>query len=191
MFFSRSQAKTFDRLVQPHLRGLYRFALRLTGNPADAEDLVQEVMLKLFPRTHELEEVADLRPWMNRVLYRQFVDDTRRRSRRHEDSLTDVLAGGDPGEFLDRFAGGILGPMAEMNEGQVSDCIRAALDGLSPDQRTLVILHDMEGWGQADIAEVLDVAQGTIKSRLHRCRQQLRKKLLDAMEPFERSSREP
>ena len=191
MFFSRSQAKTFDRLVQPHLRGLYRFAVRLTGHPEDAEDLVQEVLLKLYPRTQELEEVEDLRPWMNRVLYRQFVDSKRRRSRRPEDSFTDVLAGGDPGEFLDRFAGGILGPMAEMDATQAGDCIHRALNGLSPDQRTLIILHDMEGWRQEDIAAVLDVAQGTIKSRLHRCRQQLREKLLRTMEPFPGSRREP
>ncbi len=183
MFFSRSQARTFDQLVKPHMRGLYRFAHRLTGNPADAEDLVQDVMLKLYPRTRELEAVEDLRPWLNRVLYRQFVDRDRREKRRRDQSLSDSGDIENHQEFLDRYPGEELEPLAAMEKGRAGTLVHEALAELAPDQRALLIMYDVEGWAQQDIAAVLDVAPGTIKSRLHRCRQKLRDQLVRRMEP--------
>ncbi|MYL28035.1 sigma-70 family RNA polymerase sigma factor [Halomonas sp. 22501_18_FS] len=183
LFFSRSQARTFDQLVKPHLRGLYRFAHRLTGNPADAEDLVQDVMLKLYPRTRELEAVQDLRPWLNRVLYRQFVDRDRKGKRRQEQSVTDTGDIENHQAFLDRYPGEGLGPLADMERGRAGRMVQEALAELPPDQRALLIMYDVEGWEQQAIAEVLEVAPGTIKSRLHRCRQKLREQLARRMEP--------
>lgn len=183
MFLTRSQAKEFDRLVKPHLRMLYRFACRLTGNPDDAEDLVQDVMLKLYPKTQELKEVEDLRPWLNRVLYRRFVDWSRREKRRHEQAFADLGSDEDHNAFLDRFSGEGLGPLADMENDRARTMIYAALDELAPDQRALIIMYDVEGWLQDDIAEVLDVAPGTIKSRLSRCRARLREIMLAKMEP--------
>lgn len=183
MFLTRSQAKDFDRLVEPHLRGLYRFARRLTGNPSDAEDLVQDVMVKLYPRTQELKEIEDLRPWLNRVLYRQFVDRNRKEKRRREQSLTDMAGDEDPNTVMERFSGDQLGPLADMEAGRARQLVTEALDQLSPDQRALIVMYDIEGWPQEDIAAVLDVAVGTIKSRLSRCRARLREIMLTRMEP--------
>lgn len=183
MFFSRSQAKQFDKLVQPHLQGMFRFAHRLTGNSQDAEDLVQDVMVKLYPRTDELSDVADLRPWLNRVLYRQFVDQTRRDKRRPEQPLTDYLPDDDHGAFLERQSTEGIGPLADMEQSRSKQLLDEALSELSPDQRALIVMHDVEGWRQEDIAQVLEVASGTIKSRLHRCRQALRERLSRKMEP--------
>ena len=183
MFLTRSQAREFDRLVKPHLRMLYRFACRLTGNPDDAEDLVQDVMVKLYPRTHELREVRDLQPWLNRVLYRRFVDRDRREKRRHEQAFTDLGSDEDHNAFLDRFSGEGLGPLADMENERARALLHAALDQLAPDQRALIIMYDVEGWLQDDIAAVLDVAPGTIKSRLSRCRAKLREIMLEKMEP--------
>lgn len=183
MFLTRSQATEFDRLVKPHLRMLYRFACRLTGNPDDAEDLVQDVMVKLYPRTQELKEVEDLQPWLSRVLYRRFVDLNRRGKRRHEQAFTDLGSDEDHNAFLDRFAGEGLGPLADMENDRARALIHAALDELEPDQRALIIMYDVEGWLQDDIARVLDVAPGTIKSRLSRCRDKLRRIMLNRMEP--------
>ncbi|XOZ33229.1 RNA polymerase sigma factor [Halomonadaceae bacterium KBTZ08] len=183
MFFSRSQARIFDELVRPHMRSLYRLAHRLTGNPADAEDLVQDVMVKLYPRTQELQSVDDLRPWLNRVLYRQFVDRDRRGKRRREQALSDMGTLDNHQEFLDGYPGSSLEPLAEMERGQAGRLVQEALAELSPDQRALLILYDVEGWEQQAIAAVLDVAPGTVKSRLHRCRQKLREILAKRMEP--------
>ncbi|MGM0450399.1 MAG: RNA polymerase sigma factor [Pseudomonadota bacterium] len=165
------------------MRSLYRFAHRLTGNPADAEDLVQDVMLKLYPRTRELQAVEDLRPWLNRVLYRQFVDRDRKGRRRQEQSLSDTGGIDNHQAFLDRYPGEGLEPLAEMEKNQAAGLVQEALAELPPDQRALLIMYDVEGWGQQDIAAVLEVAPGTIKSRLYRCRQKLRDVLIQRMEP--------
>lgn len=183
MFFSRSQAKQFDRLVQPHLDGLFRFAWRLTGNRQDAEDLVQDVMVKLYPRTPELAEVSDLRPWLNRVLYRQFVDQTRRDKRRPDQPLSDHMEGDEHSAFMDRQSSAGIGPLADMEQNRAGKLVDEALRELAPDTRALLVMHDVEGWRQEDIARVLEVAPGTVKSRLHRCRQALRKRLEQKMEP--------
>jgi len=191
LFFSRSQAKQFDRLVQPHLQTLFRFAHRLTGNSQDAEDLVQDVMVKLYPRTDELAQVADLRPWLNRVLYRQFVDQTRRDKRRADQPLSDHIPESEHGSFMDRHPGETLGPLGDMEQERSKQLLDEALNGLSPDQRALIVMHDVDGWRQEDIAQVLEVAPGTIKSRLHRCRQALRERLSQKMEPKVSDERVP
>lgn len=183
MFLTRYQAKEFDRLVKPHLSMLYRFACRLTGNPDDAEDLVQDVMVKLYPKTQEFSEIRDLQPWLNRVLYRRFVDRDRREKRRREQAFTDLGSDEDHNAFLGRFSGEGLGPLADMENDRARALIHSALDELAPDQRALIIMYDVEGWRQDDIAEVLDVAPGTIKSRLSRCRDKLRKIMVAKMEP--------
>src|SRR5512147_2434560 len=77
---SETRQATFERLMRPHLRRLYRLAYRLTGRASDAEDLLQDVLIRLFERTDELSGITDLRPWTSRVLYNRFVDQ-RRRSR--------------------------------------------------------------------------------------------------------------
>jgi len=78
---ARPDALNFEDLLRPQVEYLYRLAWRFTGSVADAEDLVQDVLIKLFPRTRELLEIERLRPWLARVLYHQFVDSVRQRAR--------------------------------------------------------------------------------------------------------------
>ena len=136
--------------MQPHLEAMYRFAYRLAGQQQDAEDLVQDVVLKLYPRLSELESVEQLRPWLNRVLYRHFIDQVRRKGRRADRPVSDVA---------------------------------------EPEQRNLMLLHDVDGWSQEDIAQVLEIPVGTVKSRVHRCRAALREKLLERPELFPQAER--
>ncbi|TVP52990.1 MAG: RNA polymerase sigma factor [Halomonadaceae bacterium] len=178
----RFRARRFDRLVRPHLRSLYRFAYRLTGNASDAEDLVQEVMVKLLPRTPELEAVDNLLPWMNRVLYRLFLDHKRNIGRRPEGALTLVTEDGDPGNGLDQFTADALGPLGEMENDRLEALVRSVLDELPEAQRTLLVMHDWEGWAQEDLANLMEVSNGTIRSRLHRYRQVLRQALIKKLE---------
>jgi len=182
LFSDRLQARRFDRLVKPHLRGLFRFAYRLTGNNADAEDLVQDVMVKLYPRTAEVAEVEDLRPWLNRVLYRQFLDARRHRSRRPEGAMLELVDDADMGSYLDQLTADTLEPLAEMEYSQLQQLLRETLDTLPEKQRTLLVMHDMEGWRQDDLAVLMEVSPGTVRSRLHRYRQALRTQLIKKLE---------
>lgn len=187
--FRQSRAKRFEHVVQPHLDGLYRFAYRLAGQRDDAEDLVQDIMVKLYPRLEELEAVEHPRSWLNRVLYRHFIDQTRKKNRQGDVAASDLVSDGDPSGFLDSFSSGGLDVIGEISQDELRQHISEMLESLSPDQRTLLMLHDGEGWKQEDIAEVLGVPVGTIKSRLHRCRAALRERLQQRMEPSEQRER--
>ncbi len=182
--FRPSRSKRFERLVQPHLQGMYRFAFRLAGQQQDAEDLVQDVVVKLYPRLEELEAVDQLRPWLNRVLYRHFIDHVRRKGRQSDRPISEVADPEQQAGYLDAFASDTPELGEQLDLERLGPQLARVLESLSPDQRTLIMLHDVDGWRQEDIAEVLDVPIGTIKSRLHRCRAALRERLQREMEPF-------
>jgi len=186
--FKPSRSKRFERLVQPHLDAMYRFAFRLTGQQQDAEDLVQDVVVKLYTRLGELEDVEQLRPWLNRVLYRQFIDSVRRKGRRADIALSNIEQDGET-NLLDDFPAGLPDITDQLDSARLGVALDQALSSLSPDQRTLMLLYDVDGWSQEDVAIVLDVPLGTVKSRIHRCRATLRKKLQDTPELFRDSGR--
>lgn len=181
--FRPSPQKRFQRLVQPHLGSLFAFAWRLAGNREDAEDLVQDVVAKLYPRMEELEAVDQLRPWLNRVLYRQFVDSVRRRGRQADRPFSDFGARDNPSDWLDTVESDDGPPEWAVDRDRIGPLLDKAMEQLSPDQRTLLLLHDVDGWCQDDLAQVLDIAVGTVKSRLHRSRAMLKKYLQQTMEP--------
>lgn len=188
--FRPSAQKRFQRMVQPHLQAMHSFAWRLTGNSQDAEDLVQDVVVKLYPRLDELESVDQLRPWLNRVLYRQFIDGLRKKSRQADQPVSDLMDADSQSDWLDSLEADDHSPELALGQAQLGPMLDKALARLSPDQRTLLLLHDVDGWRQEDVAEVLGVPVGTVKSRLHRCRANLRKFLQECMEPEAGSGRQ-
>lgn len=188
--FRSSQSKRFDRLVLPYMRGMYKFAYRLTGQQQDAEDLVQDVIVKLYPRLDELESVQQLQPWLNRVLYRHFVDLTRKQSSHREISASTLVTAENQTAFMESLGEASPDASSGIDQTRIDDTVKRLLNTLPPDQRTLLLLHDADGWRQEDIALILDVPVGTIKSRLHRCRAFMRERLKKQLEPFERQQRE-
>jgi RNA polymerase sigma-70 factor (ECF subfamily) len=155
---------------------MYRFAFRLSGQQQDAEDLVQDVVVKLYPRLEELESIQQLRPWLNRVLYRQFIDSVRRKGRQADSPLSSFDAP-DVENWVDSQYADLPDITEQLDSSSMGVVLGRALSEMSPDQRTLLLLCDVDGWGQEDVAAVLDIPLGTVKSRLHRCRAALRKKL--------------
>jgi RNA polymerase sigma-70 factor (ECF subfamily) len=158
----------FSELLRPHLDKLYRLAFRLTSARADAEDLVQDVLTKLYGRRDELSSIENLAPWLGRVLYNQFVDDSRRyrRQRLHvvnEHNLIDTAV-----------AGGRENPDTAAHRSENVTALTNALDKLSEEHRVVVLLHDAEGYSLPEIQTLTDVPLGTLKSRLHRARARLR-----------------
>ncbi len=117
--FRPSRSKRFEKLVQPHLQALYRFAFRLAGQQQDAEDLVQDVIVKLYPRLDELEAIEQLRPWLNRVLYRHFIDQVRRKGRQSDRPLSEVVEAEQQSSYLESFASDDIGPEAHLEAGRV------------------------------------------------------------------------
>ena len=162
----------FERVLRPHMDALRRLALRLTGSPADADDLIQDLLSHLYPRAGTVVALEQPRPWLTRVLYRLFVDGWRRR---RADPVVD-----DESE-PDERAGDVLDTPDAMFERQLTaQHLQAALDGLRPFHRELLILHDVEGYTLPEVAETMEVPVGTLKSRLHRARERLRLALMTA-----------
>jgi RNA polymerase sigma-70 factor (ECF subfamily) len=169
--------KIFADLVGPHLRPLYRLAFRLTGNVHDAEDLFQDLLVKVYARLHELRRVEKRRPWLARVMYTLFIDGQRRAAR----SPLSLVVDNDNGEEIS------LQPppgsphdnepeAAAIRDGEQRRLLRA-LARLPDEQRTILMLADVEGFTLNEMETILDCPRGTLKSRLHRARARLRELL--------------
>ena len=155
-----------------HLDSLYRVALRLTGNPSDADDLVQETMLKAYRGWHQFTPGTNAKGWLLTILRHAFINEYRRRTRRPETidldaiepySVFEEVQEEDPqGAFFDRI---------------VDDEVLRAIDELPEQFREAVVLSDVEGLPYEEIARILEVPVGTVKSRLFRARRLLQQKL--------------
>jgi RNA polymerase sigma factor (sigma-70 family) len=165
----------FSVLVGPYIYDLYRAAYRFTGRPEDAEDLVQSLLLRLYPKRGELAQVEELRPWLVRALYNLFVDNLRHAGR-------EPVSGADGEDVIAQLHDPAPGPAESADRAQLQARIAEALEALSVEHRVVVSLHDMEGYNLLEVAQVLDLPIGTVKSRLHRARARLRESL--QMEPF-------
>ncbi|RJQ84638.1 MAG: RNA polymerase sigma factor [Desulfobacteraceae bacterium] len=163
----------FESLLRPHFAYLYRISYRFAGNRADAEDLVQELLIKLYARRKELSKVSNLRPWLVRVLYRLFLDS----ERKQKCSPLRLVKGGhqangeDP---LDQIPGSEPDPEQHTQRRNLAQHIEQALNQLGKDQRAVLTLHDIEGYRLGELETLLEVPLGTLKSRLHRARASLR-----------------
>jgi len=177
--WSRSrQVDRFEVLLRPFIPYLYQLAWRFTGTQADAEDLVQDLLSKLYPRLKELEKLENLRAWLAKVLYRQYVDQLRLHSR------TPVKLA-DTGMTSDEELDIPVSIEPDQEQAQLISQIERLLPQLNEDQRLLLILHDVEGYTLKEIQAMTETPVGTLKSRLNRAR----KKLRELMEPFSTNER--
>jgi RNA polymerase sigma factor (sigma-70 family) len=172
---AETRQQLFDRLMRPHLRRLYRFAFHLTRSAGDAEDLLQDVLLKLFGRVDELSSIADLAPWASRVLFNHHVD-LRRRSRQRRLFVVPWTARERGAEMPgpEEIPAPAPGPDCDAALALDIERLQRALAQLSEEHRIVVLLHDAEGCKLEEIAAMTGVPTGTVKSRLHRARERLR-----------------
>ena len=167
--FKKKQSDPFETLLSPYLESLYRLAYRLSGQQSDAEDLVQDLLIKLYPRLDELQKLEKLRPWLARSLYNLYIDKVRRQSRNPVQGGEDELQ-----MALDQSHEPQHVPEMIVQQHQLQGRIQLALDTLNQDHRDLITLHDMEGYTLPELETILDTPLGTLKSRLHRARGKLK-----------------
>jgi RNA polymerase sigma factor (sigma-70 family) len=159
---------TWDEVVDQHSDRVYRLAYRLTGNRPDAEDLTQEVFVRVF-RSLDTYTPGTFEGWLHRITTNLFLDQARRKQRIRFDALSDERAA--------RLSSTAPGPDAAYVDRTFDDDIERALATLPPDFRAAVVLCDVEGLSYEEIAEILDAKLGTVRSRIHRGRAMLRSAL--------------
>ena len=170
------RAAEFDRLMREHIPALYRSAYRWTGTVDQAEDLVQDLLIRLYPRLEELRGLDQVKPWAIRVMYRIFIDQLRRQrnspvqfgldSAAEDEGEQDegsVAADEEPDELVER----------ELTQRRIA----AAWAELNEDHRVVLSMHDIEEYSLVEIAAMTDTPVGTLKSRVHRARARLRELL--------------
>jgi RNA polymerase sigma-70 factor (ECF subfamily) len=163
----------FNGLVDLHQRGVYNLCLRMLGSPAAAEDASQEAFLSAYRAMRGFRGTA-FRPWMMRIAANACTDELRRRQRRPAVSLNAPVAGSE--ESMD-VADSAAGPETEALRSEQAAAIQGALLKLPDDQRLAVILCDMQGYAYEEIAVAMGCSVGTVKSRISRGRDKLRREL--------------
>ena len=156
---------TWEEIVEQHSARVYRLAYRLTGNVHDAEDLTHDVFIRVFRSLHSYQP-GTFEGWLHRITTNVFLDRMRRKQRIRFDALSDEAAA--------RLQSRDLGPEQHYTETHFDDDVQRALDGLSPEFRAAVVLCDIEGLSYEEIAATLGIKLGTVRSRIHRGRAQLR-----------------
>jgi RNA polymerase sigma-70 factor (ECF subfamily) len=175
---------TFAEQAMPYMDSLYGAALRLTRNPSDAEDLVQETYLRAYRGFGGFEEGTNLRAWLYRILTNTFINNYRAKKRRPDESELDEVED----LYLYRKLGGLeAASVGRSAEDELMDWftdaeVKEAVEALPEQFRLAVLLADVEGFSYKEIAEILDVPIGTVMSRLHRGRKALQRRLYEFAE---------
>ncbi|GLB62554.1 RNA polymerase sigma factor [Dietzia sp. NCCP-2495] len=173
------RAEQFEELAMPFLDQLYGAALRMTRNPADAEDLVQEAYAKAFAGFHSFKQGTNFRAWMHRILTNAYINHYRKRQRQPAQYPTDEITDWQLAAAAEHTSTGLRSAEVEAMELLPDDEIRSALAELPEEFRMAVYYADVMDLPYKEIAEIMDTPLGTVMSRLHRGRKQLRELLRD------------
>ncbi|MEX0944553.1 MAG: sigma-70 family RNA polymerase sigma factor [Balneolaceae bacterium] len=172
-----SKQQDFNEEILPHLDSLYNFGLRLTSEPNDAEDLVQDTIVKAYRFFSSYEKGTNAKAWLFRILKNSYINNYRRKSKKPQEVDYDEVSMFYESIRAERTESSDLED--KMFRELIDDELSNALDSIPEDFRTVVLLCDVEDFTYEEIANMLDVPIGTIRSRLHRGRNLLKSQLME------------
>jgi RNA polymerase sigma-70 factor (ECF subfamily) len=169
----------FEEQAMEHIDKLYAHAMRKTGNPADANDLVQETYLKAFAAFEQYQQGTNIKAWLHRILENTYINQYRKQQNQPFYSPLEELEDWQLGEAESRTATSSRSAEAEAIDHLPASAVKDALQSIPEDFRAAVYLVDVEGYSYQEVADIMDTPAGTVMSRLHRGRKLLREQLAE------------
>ena len=179
--YQPDEIEAFEALVERYGRRIYALAYRMAGNDADAKDLTQEALIRVYRALRRIDPAANLESWLYRIVTNLYIDLLRRRPKARIESLDAPLVTVKGDEVSREVPDPGPHPEEVVVDTQLDADIQRALLALSPDLRVVVVLSDVEGRSYEEIAEMVRIPVGTVKSRLHRARRVLQARLAHLM----------
>ena len=175
IYSESKKVHVFDTEFMPHIDSMYNFAYRLTFDEDDSKDLVQDTYMKAFRFINSFQEGTNAKAWLYRILKNSFINDYRKKSK--QPAKVDYQEVEQYYNSEDTPKDATVDLRLETTKDMIGDEISNALNSLAVDFRTVIILCDLEGFTYEEMAKILDIPIGTVRSRLHRARNILREKL--------------
>lgn len=167
----------FEKLVYLYQNKVYALCVNLTGNQADAQDLAQEALIKAFRSLGGFRNEADFGTWLHRITVNVWLNYRRKNSGRMQLSLDEPYISGSGSELRREVAGSDGDPLQALEDKEFRSLVRMALDALSGEHRAVLVLREIEGYSYEEVSRMLGCSLGTVKSRLSRAREMMRRKM--------------